>query len=851
MKKNKKILIVASIVLLLLVVGITLFLVFNKKEKQKEEEIEMVTKIPDVVLKDDGVAKYLDGKEVEAKVENESDVFEVLDEVGGYFKIDNPKDVLKIKNTRTSADFTYYRLSQKYNGVDVYGHELIVAVDKDNNVTSITGSYIPIEYVDTYSKISIEDIEAKLPEILGEEVEVFEKNKYVYIKDNIPYYSYVYLTNMEDGVYDVVINAKESIVLDKVYESYAESYTYTGKDIYGNEKTISINDMSIGGYQLHDNGRNISIVNAKNIGADIERKWSNAGNIIAYLVHVGLRQAPAVVDMCDDGTLSTNICITKDDEFIRNSISAMYNFSYVYDYYNEKLGLKSYDGNGAEIYVNIGMVNDLFGSEEYVNAYWSPGVAIFGFGSEDGISLAAYLDTVGHEYTHAVSDNIVDLKYEGESGSLSEAYSDILGNLIEGKNFIHGDSRNGAVRDLTNPNKQGYPSVKGGKYYFPNDTETYDEEFQAKVGEDWKSWDHGGVHKNSTVASHAAFLMYNNGAFESREQMAKVWYNSLYLLSSTSDFEDCALAVIKTAKNFGISDDKIKIIEDAFVTTNMLSRESTSLSGKVSAKNTNKALGGVSVVAINKLNPHVSYTTTTDKSGNYKFAELPMMGYIVTFEKAKYETLEKEITLGKDNNILDVKLTAVKEGDYERSEVVFVLDISKSMDDTDPTDVRKQIMSNIVSSLDSNAEVGLVVFANSGTVFNNGLSNRAVDKKILITDIFNMTNDSGYTDNSGTNGREGLNTGMQLFSKTFDSRKYIVFLTDGEDNRFTGPTYDELIEQANSMNVRILTIGLGEEDQIDSEILEKLAKETNGKYYYANKSTNLYDFDKKIFKELE
>ena len=68
----------------------------NKKEREKQ------------------ITKYLDGKEVEAKVENESDVFEVLKEVGGYFKIDNPKDVLKVKNTRTSADFTYYRLSQKY-----------------------------------------------------------------------------------------------------------------------------------------------------------------------------------------------------------------------------------------------------------------------------------------------------------------------------------------------------------------------------------------------------------------------------------------------------------------------------------------------------------------------------------------------------------------------------------------------------------------------------------------------------------------------------------------------------------------------------------------------------------------
>lgn len=849
MKKNKKVLIVTILISLLLIVGIVILLMFNKNKTQ--EEIDMVTKIPDVVLKDDGVAKYLDGSEVETKVKEEKDVFEVLKEVGGYFKIDKPNDVLKVKNTRKSSDFTYYRLSQKYNNVNVYGHELIVAVDKDNNVSSITGDYIPIGSVSTYSSVSIEDMETKLPEILGEEVEIFEKGKYIYIKDNEPIYSYVYLLMTKSGVYDVAINAKEGTLVDKVYKSYASDYSYTGKDIYGDTRTISINDMAIGGYQLHDNNRNISIVNATNIGNDLgteeDRKWINA---ISYLIHSELRQAPAVVDICDDGMLSTDFCITSNSEFVRNSILAMHNFSLTYDYYYEKLGSRSYDSNGAEIFVNIGIVNDLFGSEEYFNAYWSGGTGFFGFGSKEGVSLASQLDIVAHEYTHAVSGSIVGLEYKGESGALNEAYSDILGSLIEGNNFQLGEGMD-EFRDMTNPNKHGDPAIKGGKYYFPTDTETYNEEWKNRVGNDWSNWDNGGVHANSGVPNYAAFLMYDNGSFKNKEEMAKVWYNSLFLLSPTSDFEDCALAVLKVAKQFKLSDEKIKIIEDAFVTTNMLNREYASLSGKVTASASKKVLSGTTVVAINKLNPHVSYTVTTDKDGNYKLEKISAVDYIVTFEKSKYKTLEQEKGLNVGENKLDVTLTPVEEGDYERSVIVFVLDISKSMDDTDPTDVRKQIMSNLVSSLDSNAEVALVVFANTGKVINNGLSNKAVDKKILITDIFNMTNDSGHTDNSGTNGREGLNTGMELFSSAYDSRKYIVFLTDGEDNKYSGPTYDELIGKANSMNVRILTIGLGEEGQIDSEVLKKLANETNGKYYHANESTKLYEFDKKIFDELQ
>ena len=61
--------------------------------------------------------------------------------------------------------------------------------------------------------------------------------------------------------------------------------------------------------------------------------------------------------------------------------------------------------------------------------------------------------------------------------------------------------------------------------------------------DDWKEWDNGGVHTNSGVPNYAAYLMYQNGAFKDREEMAKVWYNSLMFLNSSAKFEDCAYAV--------------------------------------------------------------------------------------------------------------------------------------------------------------------------------------------------------------------------------------------------------------------------------------------------------------------
>ena len=178
------------------------------------------------------------------------------------------------------------------------------------------------------------------------------------------------------------------------------------------------------------------------------------------------------------------------------------------------------------------------------------------------------------------------------------------------------------------------------------------------------------------------------------------------------------------------------------------------------------------------------------------------------------------------------------------------MDISSSMNNSDPTNIRKQIIHNVVSSLGSESKVALVTFTGKAKLINNGLSNQSVDKKILITDIFNMVNDSGYNSDSGTNGRAGLEQALNLFDKKSQTRKYIVFLTDGEDNKYTGPTYDAIIKQVSEMNIRILTIGLGKDNQLDEGVLIKLAAQTNGKYYHATKSSNLYEFDKRIFAEL-
>lgn len=72
----------------------------------------------------------------------------------------------------------------------------------------------------------------------------------------------------------------------------------------------------------------------------------------------------------------------------------------------------------------------------------------------------------------------------------------------------------------------------------------------------------------------------------------------------------------------------------------------------------------------------------------------------------------------------------------------------------------------------------------------------------------------------------------------------MIFLTDGEDNKSSSYTYDEIINIASNDKIIIYTIGVG---NVSQSTLEKIASQTGGKYYYASNASGLND----IFDNIE
>lgn len=239
-------------------------------------------------------------------------------------------------------------------------------------------------------------------------------------------------------------------------------------------------------------------------------------------------------------------------------VSAHANMALVYDYYLTVLGRDSFDGDGAQV---VSSVNynprtsfwELLGG--YANAFWDPGAQQFAFGNAAGFEGA--LDVVAHEFSHGVVSYIVSdggsvLDY-GESGALNEAYADILGNLIEGDTgsgrwLIGEDIGTGALRSMANPTGvgTGYKAHYALRY-----TGTEDD---------------GGEHWNSTIFSHAAYLMMTDSDTKtvSSDTWAKVFYNSLYRLSPGAKFVDGRAAILDSAAEFGFTTAELKAVEDAF-----------------------------------------------------------------------------------------------------------------------------------------------------------------------------------------------------------------------------------------------------------------------------------------------
>ncbi len=173
-------------------------------------------------------------------------------------------------------------------------------------------------------------------------------------------------------------------------------------------------------------------------------------------------------------------------------------------------------------------------------------------------------------------------------------------------------------------------------------------------------------------------------------------------------------------------------------------------------------------------------------------------------------------------------------------DAVFVIDRSASMDTNDPNNIRKEVTKEFINKLRLETDRAAIVQFNAIGELVMPLTN---DKEALCNAVDAIENSdgggcAGTDENAGTNGSAGIRAALTALAESTADYKYIFFLTDGVDTHVAEDYGDELgttglTGEAKSLGIIIHTVGLVGTDEVDTDLLKRVAAGTGGNYYLA------------------
>lgn len=158
-------------------------------------------------------------------------------------------------------------------------------------------------------------------------------------------------------------------------------------------------------------------------------------------------------------------------------------------------------------------------------------------------------------------------------------------------------------------------------------------------------------------------------------------------------------------------------------------------------------------------------------------------------------------------------------------DLVFVIDDSGSMKESDPNNYRLELAENIATQfVHASNRFGVVSFNEAGM----SLLELTNEK----TRALNAFNDTNWNSEGATNIGDGLLKGLDMFSLD-DQNKIIILLSDGADTSDTGGAIiTDALGKAQKNKVVIYSIGLG--SQVDESLMKAIAHQSGGKYFFAD-----------------
>ncbi|MGH7496740.1 MAG: M4 family metallopeptidase [bacterium] len=483
-----------------------------------------------------------------------------LQENAELLRIKNPE--LEFALTKIEHDpygLVHARYQQIYQGLEVWGRNLVVHVNAHGAVESMNGRYLPTPNLSlTEAQLSATQAERIARQKFGTAARAtFESDsrKVIYVDvQNLA--RIAWLVQLRAGLeanWHYFIDAQSGEILhDYNHVMYDGPATGTGVDLFNRTRNLNI-------YQI---GSPYYLINAsKPMFKPASSSFPDKGEGVIYTFDV--RNG-------DGGQLYYVTSTNPNSWNNRAAVSAAANGALVYDYYLQIHGRNAIDASGSTMNLAVNF------KQNYNNAFWNGQVMVFGNGDGNQFSdLAAALDVTAHEMSHGVVENTANLVYENQPGALNESFADVFGALFEfwvegnsgdwliGEDVTTPGTVGDALRDMENPASNrvafgGQPTRMSEFQNLPN----------TEAG------DNGGVHINSGIPNRA-FYLYATAV--GRAAAERVYYQALAnYLTRNAQFIDCRLAVIKAAEDiYGVGSAQATAAGQAFDVVEILSGDGT------------------------------------------------------------------------------------------------------------------------------------------------------------------------------------------------------------------------------------------------------------------------------------
>ncbi|WP_308420331.1 M4 family metallopeptidase [Priestia taiwanensis] len=406
---------------------------------------------------------------------------------------------------------TEVRLSQTYKNMKVYGQDVIVKVDSEGVVTTVSGKVANTLDKQANLRRSASITVSKLKSVIRQatgvpfqavekefkrENVVFQKEDGTYTVAAVVQFAYESKTDVISGNAIVDLTDGKVLFIDHISKKKEVSKIPTnnalrllttkelgsGTDALGTNMLFNISKGTDQNYYLADlsRGNGIYVYNANY--ADAKGGRSNVGY---------------------PGTLISSPTTKFED---KEAVGVMKNMSSIYDYFKKEHNLKSYDNKDAKVVASVhGFDSD--GTEEnakpssWVNAFWHPGWKQMVFGDGLNGTLTSSIDVTAHEFGHAVfsgntKNNVV--KYPSKATrAINEGLADFWGvqveRYVDKKNWdwVMGNTLKGLViRDI--PKEIG----DGGHKLYTNLNDFYNTAVNEQES-----------HMNSGIISHVLYQL--------------------------------------------------------------------------------------------------------------------------------------------------------------------------------------------------------------------------------------------------------------------------------------------------------------------------------------------------------